>query len=204
MLKDILHRPHFPMIITAYTTQSHLGDYYKRAVARFTKSCIKFDLPHTVFPLNPVSDWTHGCSLKPTVILHALRLYQTPVLWIDADAEIFQHPTIFENIGDAEMAIHSSKGGHWLSGTLYFKPRATHFVERWLKMTKSNEPDEITLLNLYRSTDPKHSPKLHLLPAEYNTVVHADSNTTSLVIGHHIRPDVAPSRKIKASPPPEI
>jgi len=204
MLKDILHRPHFPTIVTAYTVHSHLGDYYKRATARFTKSCIKFDLPHAVYPLNPVTDWTAGCSLKPTVILHALRLYQAPILWVDADAEIYQHPEIFENMGTAEMAIHASKGGHWLSGTLYFRPKAIRFVERWLKATKANEPDEITLLNLYRNSGPRDRPTLHMLPAEYNTVVHADSNTTSLVIGHHIRPDVAPSRKIKASPPLEL
>ena len=157
-----------------------------------------------VYPLNPVTDWVQGCSLKPTVILHALRLFQKPILWIDADAEIYQHPTIFENIADYDMAIHSSKGGHWLSGTLYFTPKAIRFVERWLKATKENEPDEITLLNLYSNSDPAQRPRLHYLPQEYNTVVYANSDTTSLVIGHHIRPDVALSRKVKASPPAEL
>lgn len=204
MLNEILYRPHFPTIVTAYTVTSHLGPYYQRAVARFTHSCIKFNLLHMVYPLNPVDDWVRGCSLKPTVILHALRTLQCPILWVDADAQIYQHPAIFENMDGYDMAIHASKGGHWLSGTLYFTPKATRFVEKWLKATKSNEPDEITLLNLYRNSPPAQRPSLYNLPAEYNTVVHADSNTTSLVVGHHIRPDVAPSRKIKASPPAEL
>ena len=68
-INEIAHKPNFPLIVTAYTVSSHLGDYYKRAVARFTKSCIKHDLKHIVYPLNQVGDWVKGCNLKPTVIL---------------------------------------------------------------------------------------------------------------------------------------
>ena len=126
------------------------------------------------------------------------------MVWIDADAEIYQNPTVFENIDNYDMAIHSTKGGHWLSGTLYFTPQAISFVKEWLVKTTSTEPDEITLLKLYRNTSKNRRPKLHMLPQEYNTVVHKNSNTTEIVIGHHIRPDIAPTRKVTALPPDEL
>ena len=195
MLKQIAHNPNFPIIVTAYTITSHLGDYYKKATARLTKSCIKHDLRHVVYPLKGVGNWVNGCNLKPTVILHALETYKCPILWIDADAEIFKYPQEFAD-AKFDMALHVQGSGHWLSGTLYFSHETIGFVKEWQKITTSSTPDEITVLNLYRNTTNK--PKMHKLPTAYNQVVHSETDKSKLVIGHYIRPDIAPTRKVKA------
>ena len=190
-----------PHIITAYTTHSHLGNYYQLAAARLTQSLIKYNLSHTVYVLPPSQGWVQGCSLKPALILQHLQKTQQPTLWIDADAQIFQHPTIFQNIKE-QLALYVSTGNHWLTGTLYIHPIATPFIQHWKENTKTNEPDEVTLCNLYHNHP--NPPTLHKLPIQYNSVIAAHTDTTNIIIGHHIRPDIAPTRNLIASPPPQI
>ena len=199
-LNKIAHRPKFPIIVTAYTVTSHLGNYYKNAVARFTKSCIKHDLKHIVYPLDGVDNWIKGCNLKPTIILDALEVFRQPILWIDADATIVKHPTAFDN-PDFDMALHA-QNGHWLSGTLYFSHNAIDFVREWKKITVTSTPDEITLLNLYNNR--KNNPKIKMLPSEYNQIIHSDTDMSKLIIGHYIRPDIAPNRGVEAILPDEL
>lgn len=193
-LPKIHLRPDFPIIISGYTVSSHLGDYYKKAAFRLTKSLIQHDLPHVIYPLKPVKSWTAGCALKPTLILHTLKAYNHPVLWIDADGEVFQYPKIFEN-AKFDVALRKV-GGHWLSGTLYFSPKAIPLVTEWKKRTTPNEPDEITLLQLCRKTT--MGAKVTMLDKPYNQVVHTKTDTSKVIIGHYIRPDVAGSRGVKA------
>ena len=195
MIDNISHRPDFPIIVTGYTVSCHLGDYYKKAIIRLVRSCIKFDLPYMVYPLKSVTDWVTGCALKPTVILHALQTLKRPILWIDADAEIFKFPDLMQKMQDYEMALHS-QSGHWLTGTLYFDPSVIDFVGEWLQCTKPPDPDEITLLHLFTNHD--KPPKLLNLPVWYNNVIYEGVDLKDFVIGHYMRPDVAASRGVKA------
>jgi hypothetical protein len=185
-----------PHIITAYTTNSHLGNYYQQATIRLTKSLIKHNLPHTVYVLPPVTDWTHGCSLKPKTILNHLQQTQQPTLWIDADAEILNPLEL--NITQ-DLALHITDSNHWLTGTLYIHPNAIPFIQQWVNNTKPNEPDEITLSNLYHNHP--NPPTLQRLPIQYNAIIHAHTGPTNIKIGHHIRPDIAPTRNLTPTPP---
>lgn len=191
---DLLFRPNYPLVITGYTVTSHLGDYYKKSVQRLVKSLIKFDMPHIVYPLKGVKDWCLGCSFKPTIIEYTLARYKRPVLWIDADGEVFKYPEIFDNAG-FDIALHN-QNGHWLSGTLYMSLKSLPFVKQWKESTPNNVPDEISLLRLYSNSSSGLT--LHQLPDIYNRVIHASSNTSDLIIGHYLRPDLAADRKVEA------
>jgi len=193
---DIIYRPNTPLIVSAYTVDSHLGDYYKRASFRLANSLLKFDLPFVIFPLKGAKNWLKNCALKPTVILYCLNKWDRPILWIDIDGEVFKFPSLFENF-DAEIGL-CSYGGHWLTGTLYIKPSAKHFIAKWKEITTDKEADEVTLLHLYRKQN--NNPKLKLIPRVYNEVIHQNTDLTKVVIGHYIRPDVAPCRNVKAVP----
>jgi hypothetical protein len=199
MIDNLSVHPKFPLIVTAYTVSSHLGDYYKRCVTRLIRSCVKFDLPHLVLPLEKQSDWDAGCSLKIRVLQQLLGQLNRPLLWLDADAEIFSYPDIYETI-DCEMAL-SATCGHWLTGTLYFKPNTLSFIELWKQRTGPGAVDEVALLHLYNSSQKR--PKLVMLPESYNVTIHSTSDLSNVVIGHHIRPDVAPSRGVQANPIPD-
>ncbi len=182
----------FPMTITGYTSSSHLGDYYKRAVRRLFVSCTQLDITLLAYALKPVTDWITGCSLKVPVIIETIERYQRPVLWVDADGEIFKYPSELANITSG-IALCSVQG-HWLSGTFLACPDALPFLREWQKVAVPPAPDEVALLHLYRSSSDR--PKLHMLPDNYNVVVHNTTDLSDVVIGHHIRPDVAPSRGV--------
>jgi hypothetical protein len=200
MIDNLSARRGFPLIITAYTITSHLGDYYKRCVARLIRSCIKFDLSHLVLPLEKQESWDAGCSTKIVVIQQLLKQFNKPLLWLDADAEIFTYPNLFESI-NCEMAL-ASISGHWLTGTLYFTPSALPFIELWKKRTGA--VDEVALLQEFNATPRHKRPQTIMLPASYNTAIHTTSDLSNVVIGHHMRPDVAPSRGCQANPVPEL
>ena len=197
LIPSINLRPNFPIVISGYTVTSHLGTYYKRTISRLSESLIKFDLPHLIYPMQGVKNWAKGCGFKARIISHALRTFNHPVLWIDADGEVFKYPQIFED-ARFDMALCTAGGGHWLTGTLYMRPTIKSFVQEWVKVTESKwQPDEITLLNLHRNKR-QYKFKLEILPGEYNKIVHSKSDKQKIVIGHYIRPDVAPSRNVKA------
>jgi hypothetical protein len=200
MIDNLSARSAFPLIVTAYTITSHLGDYYKRCVTRLVRSCIKFDLSHLVLPLKQQANWDAGCSTKIVVIQQLLRQLNRPLLWLDADAEIFAYPSLFEGI-NCEMAL-ASITGHWLTGTLYFKPSALPFIELWKQRT--GVVDEVAILQQYTATPLDKKPKMIMLPGSYNTAIHSTSDLSNVVIGHHMRPDVAPSRGCQANPVPEL
>jgi len=200
MIESLSANPKFPLIATAFTITSHLGDYYKRCVTRLVRSCIRFDLPHLVLPLEQQNGWDAGCATKIVVIQKLLKQLNRPLLWLDADAEILSYPSLFETI-DCEMAL-ASVSGHWLTGTLYFKPIALPFIEAWRQKT-GQDVDEVALVKLYTSSPKNYRPRMVMLPDAYNVAIHADSDLSNVVIGHHMRPDVAPSRGVRANPIPD-
>ena len=201
MIDTLSARRKFPLIVTAYTISSHLGDYYKRCVARLIRSCIKFDLAHLVLPLEQQANWDAGCATKIVVIQQLLNQLHRPLLWLDADAEIFAYPNLFEDI-NCEMAL-SCITGHWLTGTLYLTPSTLPFIELWKQRT-GPVVDEVALMHLYADSRPHNRPKLTMLPPSYNTAIHTATDLSSVVIGHHMRPDVAPSRGVQANPVPNL
>jgi hypothetical protein len=153
-----------------------------------------------VLPLEPQGGWDAGCATKTVVIQQLLKQLQRPLLWLDADAEILAYPSIFENI-NCEMAL-ASVSGHWLSGTLYFTPSALPFIERWKQRT-GPVVDEIALREAYVAATADR-PKIIMLPGSYNTAIHVGCDLSNVIIGHHIRPDVAPTRGVQANPVPEL
>lgn len=191
------NKPHgFPLIISGFTESSHLGDYYKRATQRLVQSLQRLQLEYKIYPMTAVGGWAQNCALKQTVILEALESLRRPILWVDADGEVFQRPCIFER-ARFDLALYSAKG-HWLSGTLYVAPldAAIAFIKQWKARTRPGAVDEITLLHAFRTLHPPI--RLKMLPSSYNSLVHQESDLSQVVIGHYVRPDVAGSRGLKA------
>jgi len=196
-VKTILYRPSFPLVVSAYTVDSHLGDYYKQASQKLSQSCIDHDIQHVIYPLRASKNWFEGCSLKPAVIAHALKTFQQPILWLDADAIILSYPEMFETISSG-IALHVAEGGHWLSGTLYVSLNALDFVLHWQSATDPAIADEITLLQVYKQS--KTQPQFTKLPKSYNQTIYQTTDRTGVKIGHFVRHDVAELQGLESVP----
>ncbi|MCB1081187.1 MAG: hypothetical protein KDK69_05130 [Chlamydiia bacterium] len=147
----------YPTIISYYTQDTAYEIQAKRLIA----SCEKFKLPYSIDPIPNLGTWERNCCYKPKYILQKLTDLNKPVLWIDADAEFVQKPTLFEDFSpDIALRIvetvpdtHPSK---MISGTIYLNPTAAAFeiLKAWdiecdyLLQTEPHVWDQIALRNV--------------------------------------------------------
>ena len=55
-------------------------------------SCEKWNVPYYIQPLESQASWEENCSLKSRFVLETLEKFKTPLLWVDADAELIEAP----------------------------------------------------------------------------------------------------------------
>ncbi len=156
-----------PTIISFYTPNTG----YEKEIEGLMTSCEKHDLPYSIDPIPNFGTWEKNCCFKPKYILKKLLDLQGPILWLDADAIVFQRPTLFEGL-DVDVALrivnelpddHPSK---MISGTLFFNhtPAAIEILKRWDEETErlfKKDPhlwDQISLRNVLLSSQAKIYP----------------------------------------------
>ncbi len=70
---------------------------YEAEVERLRSSCRRFGIEAQILGIPSDGAWVHNCSRKARFICDRLDRLGTPVLWVDADAEIVRRPEIFES-----------------------------------------------------------------------------------------------------------
>jgi len=124
----------FPTVICYYTQNTGYENHVKKLAA----SCKKCNLPFSFNAIPSLGSWERNCCYKPKYILQKLVELKSPVLWVDADAEIIVRPTLFENFSpDIALPImedlpenHPSKV---ISGTIYvnYTSAAFDLLKKW-------------------------------------------------------------------------
>ncbi|MCB1109591.1 MAG: hypothetical protein KDK64_01300 [Chlamydiia bacterium] len=147
----------FPTVVCFFTPNTG----YEKEVEGLIASCKKFDIPYSIDPIPHFGTWEKNCCFKPKYILKKLIDLNRPILWLDADAIIYQKPTLFETL-DADIALrivedlpndHPSK---MISGTLFFNPTPAAFqiLQDWDQETETlfkQDPhlwDQVSLRNV--------------------------------------------------------
>lgn len=162
----------YPTIISFYTENTP----YEKEAEDLATSCEKFNLPYEIDPMPNFGSWEKNCCFKPKYILKKLSDLQKPVLWLDADAIVYQKPTFFETL-ETDVALHSNPTlpenhpSKVNSGTLLFYPTPATFslLEKWDQETErlleeDPEPwDQISLRNVLFKADVR----IHFLDSCY-------------------------------------
>ncbi len=89
-----------PVIISYFTK----GSLYEKDAKQLQASCERFGLEYLIEGIEPFGKWHHHTCYKPTYILQKMETLKRPVLWIDADAEIVQKPTLFAGL-DCDISL---------------------------------------------------------------------------------------------------
>lgn len=138
--------------------------------------------------IEPIEDrgaWELNCNQKPPFIRRMLIEWDRPVLWIDADGEIMQRPSIFETV-EADFAVCKRKGKLGFgSGTLYFTPRALLLVSLWCEYAARHpmEWDQRLLQRAWEALQAMQmEPTTEWLPPSYLQKI---DNPKGAVILHH-------------------
>ena len=162
----------FPTVISFYTEKTS----YEREAQDLIASCEKFHLSYVVDEVPNFGSWEKNCCFKPKYILEKLASLNIPVLWLDADAIIYQKPSLFENL-TTDLALHSNSDlplnhpSKVNSGTLLCYPTIATFtlLKKWDQKTErllAVDPDpwdQIALRNvLFQS-----NVKIHFLDSRY-------------------------------------
>ncbi len=175
----------FPTIVSYYTENTG----YEKEIEGLIASCKKFDLPYSFDPIPNFGSWEKNCSFKPKYLQKKLSDLQRPILWLDADAIVYQKPTLFETL-DADIALrivdelpdnHPSK---MISGTVFVNntPEALQLLKEWDEETEllfKDDPtlwDQVTLCNVIQ----KSSAIVYPLDVRYYQVYNRIDNEETL------------------------
>lgn len=151
---------------------------------RLKASCDKFDIPHLIEALPCQGTWEENCAEKPNFILEKLNSLKTPVLWVDADAEILRPLGPFE--GDFSTIINldlsETHPSRVVSSVVYATQKALPIIERWAHISKTfggKEWDQVALREALKNENAQP------LPKEYSMIIDRLKEGDEPIIVHH-------------------
>lgn len=156
-----------PIYVSFYTP-----DYAEQA-ARLRASLEHWNLRCDIAAVGDAGTWVKNCAQKPHFILKQLQAYRSPVVWVDADAEIVQRPD-FARMYPPQTDVARCKYKWWngkievLSGTLYFGATvgAARLLCEWTEVCKLR-PDMWDQHALEIALDSTSGLEVFELPVEY-------------------------------------
>lgn len=184
----------YPLIVSAYS----IGTPYEEEAKRLENSLKRHDLRYVIYPFESTGSWEANCATKPMHILRAMMEEQGPVCWLDADAEVVQHPVLLKTL-TCDFACY--RGPVWgqgivetLSGTVF--ANATHagyrLIEVWAELCGHNTQKwdqrhlETLIINESRRAD------IGDLPREYCQIVGAVESGTPVILHHQASRNMRP------------
>ncbi len=94
-----------PLIISYYTKQTP----YEKEVEHLINSCKKFNIEHLVEGIEDKGSWGANCAFKPYFIREKMKVFQRPLLWVDADA-VFLQELKFEDFMFSDLVFYYDPG----------------------------------------------------------------------------------------------
>lgn len=103
---------------------SFFTEDYKDEVAILIKSLNAFKISYDIEGVKDRGSWKKNAFYKIPFIVKKLKQYNHPLVWLDADAEVIQYPSLFDELESTLMAgIYSPlKKREYVSNTIYFVP----------------------------------------------------------------------------------
>lgn len=119
--------------------------YYSDHAKRLQKNCDHFGIPIDIRHLESKEDYRLNCLSKPQFILDMLLEKKKPIVWIDVDSIIHDTLSIFDDLGEFDMAF--AYGTHDPRDLPVNVPKASpiylnftditiDFLKYWIKLAK--------------------------------------------------------------------
>lgn len=128
-----------PIYVSFYTPE------YKSYADNLEASLRRFGLKYEIRQIQSLGKWEKNCNFKPVFIAEMMEKYNSPIVWLDADATVESYPTLFDNTL-SDIAVHFRNGHELLSGTVFFNhtTKSKDLIRMWCNesMKKPNELDQ--------------------------------------------------------------
>lgn len=156
-------------IITFYTRDTK----YEEAAKRLVRDADRFGMDALAYGVEDTGEWVRNCSLKPTVIEHAMDAHDCDLVFLDATCRLTDNLNLFDDRLPADVmtqvvqpeSLHPGMqaiiqrrhaweyGGMWNSGVLYMKRSGAmrDFVRAWADYDAEHPWvwDQITLQTVF-------------------------------------------------------
>jgi len=181
--------------------------YQKVMETHLLPSLKKFNLIYDIEAVPDLGNWQKNTSFKSEFILKMLLKHKKPIVFIDADATIEKHPSLFWEIPEEyDIAVHyqdwykqwrnRNDGDRFdlLTGTIMFRynEKVLSLVRKWVERTKNSTKWEQKILQ--ELTEQDKDIKIFKLPVTYCTV-----NKHKGEIPNYIKPEKVVIRHWQAS-----
>ena len=196
--------PETIIYISFFTSKS---PYEKVMNTYLRPSLERWNLIHDIQAIKDLGNWQKNTSYKAQFVLDMLLKHKKTVVFIDADATIEKHPSLFWEIPEEyDIAVHyqdwykqwrndnCGKRFDLLSGTIMFRynEKTLSLVRKWVERTKTFTIWEQKVLQ--KITEENKDIKIFKLPVEYCTV-----NNHKGEIPNYIKPEEVYIRHHQAS-----
>jgi hypothetical protein len=135
-----------PYVVCAFHTDDEI---YNAEIGRLRASLETFELPHEIRTIKSGHRWKDVCRMKPQFIADMLSSNGgKDVLYLDADAVVLQHPTLFDHFA-GDLGVVLRPPGELFASTIYVKN--SHYglslVAEWIQeLNKDTKSIDQTLL----------------------------------------------------------
>jgi hypothetical protein len=177
-----------------FTVVSYYTDNtgYKGEAHRLEASLKSFDISYHIEPIESLGSWDLNTRYKAEFLLEMSYAFDTPIVWLDADAEVLQYPYLFDGLSDkCDMAVYRDQQQQLLSGTIYINKtdKAREILELWILENKAahiSKYEQYNLAKVLRDAEAIDRPfNVRNLPQEYVYVERAFGTLPTPVIMHH-------------------
>jgi hypothetical protein len=153
-------------IISGYTKNTP----YEQEITNLTESLHKYNITnYEIVGYNNFGNWNLNCQYKAQIILEQLQKYNVPIVWLDADAVLYDYPLLFNNIN--EDISFCDYYGDVATCTLYMKPTAQiiSLCHEWISLNTRTGKNAILgdQKNLTSLVMNKHKIPYFNLPVSY-------------------------------------
>ncbi len=124
-----------PLFVSYYTENTP----YEALANRLRASLDRLNLPHRIEAVPSQGSWVANTGLKSAFIERCWAETDSPICWIDADAEILRTPHfVFDSPFD--FGIVRRKGWYDISSFVYFgkAPVVGEMIQNWAQMCRDN------------------------------------------------------------------
>ena len=135
---------------------------------------LSFDISHHIEPIESLGSWDLNTRYKAEFLLEMSYAFNTPIVWLDADAEVLQYPYLFDGLSDkCDMAVYRDQQRQLLSGTIFINntDKAREILELWILENKAAHIsiyEQYNLANVLRAAEAIDRPfNIFNLPVEY-------------------------------------
>ena len=173
--------PETIIYISYYTKNT---PYEKVMNTHLKPSLERWNLIHDIEAVEDFGNWQKNTSYKAKFVLQKLLQHKKTVVFIDSDATIEKHPSLFWEIPEEyDIAVHyqdfykqwrgRTDGNRFdlLSGTIMFRynERVLSLVRKWIARTKNSTTWEQILLQ--KLIEENKDIRIYKLPVTYTTVI---------------------------------